>query len=224
MQVDDLESTGRHAEPVTARGAGLVACTRCTRVWPMGETRCARCGSELHSRDWRSLQRVWAWMIVGIVCYIPANIFPMLKTQVLFTHTESTIIEGAIELAQHGSYGIAFVILFASVAIPVGKFVAIGFLAWSVRRPERLHPHHRHRLYEVVEFIGRWSMIDVFVVAILAALVQLNFAASITPGPAAITFALSVIFTMLAAQSFDPRMIWDHDGRGPDNHLTSETP
>lgn len=199
-------------EPLlTAREQGLVSCQRCTRVWPMGTAACARCGTALQSRDWRSLQRVWAWLVVGIICYIPANLFPMLRTQVLFTTSEDTIIEGAVELATHGNIAVALIILIASVAIPIGKFIAIGYLALSVRNPERLKRKQRHRLYHFVEFIGRWSMIDVFVVAILSALVQLNFAASINPGPAAITFALSVIFTMLAALSFDPRMIWDGD-------------
>ncbi len=202
-----MESARR--EILTARECGLVACRRCAKVWPIAQTTCTRCGSPLQSRDWRSLQRVWAWLVVGIICYIPANIFPMLRTQVLFNTSESTIIEGAVELAMHGNLPIAAIILIASVAIPMGKFAAIAYLAWSVRRPERLRPRQRHRLYHFVEFIGRWSMIDVFVVAILSALVQLNFAASIHPGPAAITFALSVMFTMLAALSFDPRMIWD---------------
>ncbi len=194
---------------VTARQRGLVACQRCTKVWPMGQAKCGRCGSPLQSRDWRSLQRVWAWLVVGLICYIPANLFPMLRTKVLFTTSDSTIVEGAVELAQHGNLGIALVILVASVAIPIGKFGAIAYLAWSVRDPSRLKRGQRHRLYHFVEFIGRWSMIDVFVVAILSSLVQLNVAASIRPGPAAITFALSVMFTMMSALSFDPRLIWD---------------
>ena len=180
----------------------------------MGRETCGRCGSRLVSRDYGSIQRVWAWLAVGMICYIPANLFPMLETQVLFSTSEATIIEGAVELASHGNIGVALIILIASVAIPMGKFAAIGYLAVSVGRRERLRPGQRHRLYHIVEFIGRWSMIDVFVVAILSALVQLNFAASIKPGPAAITFALSVIFTMLAALSFDSRMIWDRGGRG----------
>ncbi len=207
--MDNMEDTGRQTPLVTARQEGLVACTRCTRVWPIGTDRCARCGTALRSRDRGSLQRVWAWLAVGMICYIPANVYPMLRTRVLFNSSDDTIIEGAIELASHGAVGIAIVIFVASVMIPVGKFVAIAWLAYSVAKPLSMEPHRRHKLYEVVEFIGRWSMIDVFVVAILSALVQLNFAASINPGPAAITFALSVIFTMLAAQSFDPRMIWD---------------
>jgi len=197
------------AHVVTARERGLVACTRCTRVWPMGQETCSRCGSRLVSRRTRSLQRVWAWMIMGLICYVPANLYPMLRTRTLFTTSESTIIGGAVEIARHGSYGIAVIILIASVLIPVGKFIAIAYLALSLRRQVAMSAHGRHRLYEVVEFIGRWSMIDVFVVAILSSLVQLSAVASINPGPAAVTFALSVIFTMIAALSFDPRMIWD---------------
>ena len=194
---------------MTAREAGLVACRRCARVWPFGTARCGRCGAHLISRDVHSLQRVWAWWVAGLICYIPANLYPMLITRTLASTSDSTIVGGAVELAQYGSYGVAAIILIASVLIPVGKFIAIAFLALSVRRGSQISSHHRHVLYEVVEFIGRWSMIDVFVVAILSSLVQLSFAASIRPGPAALTFALSVVFTMLSAQSFDPRLIWD---------------
>ena len=109
----------------------------------------------------------------------------------------------------HHQYGIALVVFVASIVIPIGKFVAVAFLAISVTRGSRVSTHHRMGVYEVVEYIGRWSMIDVFVVAILSALVQLNSIAAVTPGPASLFFALSVIFTMLSAQSFDPRMIWD---------------
>lgn len=112
-------------------------------------------------------------------------------------------------MAHHGAYGIAAIILIASVVIPLGKFWAVAFLAVSVRSKAGIAPNRRLLMYEIVEYIGRWSMIDIFVVAILSALVQLHGLASITPGPAAFFFALSVIFTMLSAQAFDPRMIWD---------------
>lgn len=193
----------------TARNSGLVACKRCTLVWPMGDDRCSRCGSRLVSRDEKSLQRVWAWWVAGIMAYIPANIYPMLETRTLVYNQKDTIVGGVIELAKHGSYGIAFIILLASIGIPLAKFAAIAFLAVSVRRGSQMDPDRRQGLYEVVEYIGRWSMIDVFVVAILSSLVQLNIIVTITPGPAALTFALSVIFTMLSAQAFDSRMIWD---------------
>ena len=193
----------------TAREAGLVTCRACSRVWP-GDTRtCGRCGTALVSRDPRSLQRVWAWWTAGLICYIPANLYPMLVTETLTRSSQSTIVGGAVEIAAHGDYVIALIVLLASLAIPVGKFVAIAYLCLSVGG-HRVRPMGgRMKLYEVIEFIGRWSMIDVFVVAILSAAVQLSVVASIHPGPAALSFALSVIFTMLAAKSFDPRLIWD---------------
>lgn len=143
------------------------------------------------------------------MAYIPANLYPMLNTRTLLHTSEDTIIAGAVELAAHGSIGVALIILIASVVIPLGKFFAIAYLALAVHRKSNWPPGRQHLLYEVVEYIGRWSMIDVFVVAILCSLVQLNVAASITPGFAALAFAFSVIFTMLSAQSFDPRLIWD---------------
>ena len=195
----------------TAREAGLVACRRCGQVHRQGEAQCKRCQSALISRDELSLQRVWAWLCAGMIAYIPANLYPMLRTSTLTETTESTILGGVVELVAYGSWGIAAIIFVASVVIPLGKFIAIGMLAVSVQRGSAASPHARHKAYEVVEFIGRWSMIDVFVVAILSALVQLDTIATVNPGLAAVSFALSVIFTMLAAQSFDSRMIWDAD-------------
>ncbi|PRY93307.1 paraquat-inducible protein A [Hasllibacter halocynthiae] len=207
-------SPGEGARVITAREAGLVGCRRCHLAHAWGTERCTRCGTPLQSRDETSLQRVWAWWIAGVLFYIPANLYPMLSTRVLFTTHEATIVEGAIQMAQSGAVGIAAIILIASVGIPVAKFAAIAWLAWSVQRPGRGDGHRRTVLYEVVEFIGRWSMIDIFVVAITSALVHLRVLVSVTPGPAAIAFALSVIFTMLAARSFDSRLIWDGIGRG----------
>lgn len=198
---------------LTARQAGFVGCESCGRVHRPEIRTCTRCGAALHSRRPGSLQQVWAWLIAGMVVYIPANIYPMLLTTSFGRTTENTIIGGVIELIEYGSFGVALIVFVASVLIPVGKFVAIGYLALVVRPGSRLARGSgmkgRQHLYEVVEFIGRWSMIDVFVVAILSALVQLDFAATINPGIAAVSFSLSVAFTMLAAQSFDPRLIWD---------------
>lgn len=196
---------------ISARSAGHLACERCGAVFPLSEEGqpCTRCGHKLRSRDMRSIQKVWAWWLVGVMCYIPANLEPMLRTRTLVHTSEDTIVAGAIALMHHGDYGVAAIILIASVGIPIAKFAAVAYLALSVRGVGKMSPGRRQHLYELVEYIGRWSMIDVFVVAILSALVQLNVAASISPGPAALTFALSVIFTMLAAQSFDSRLIWD---------------
>lgn len=193
----------------TARARGLVGCTRCLRPSPAGTARCPRCGSEMRSRDPLSLQKVWAWWAVGLGCYIPANIYPMLETRTLVSSQSDTIVGGAVALAHHGSIGVAVIILVASVLIPVAKFLIVAGLAIGVRHGPRLSEHRRHLLYELVEYIGRWSMIDVFVVAILSSLVQLQSLATITPGWASLFFALSVIFTMLGAQSFDSRLIWD---------------
>ncbi|WP_296373407.1 paraquat-inducible protein A [Yoonia sp.] len=175
----------------------------------MGTQTCKRCDGPLVSRDEKSLQKVWAWLIAGMIAYIPANIYPMLLTSTLIERSESTIVGGVIELVQHGSIGIAAIVFIASVIIPIGKFIAVGYLAISVQRRSVASRHARHKAFEAVEFVGRWSMIDVFVVAILSALVQFDTIATINPGIAAVSFALSVIFTMLAAQSFDARLIWD---------------
>ncbi len=196
---------------LTARDVGLVACTRCSRVHEGHVTACTRCGAALSSRDTTSIQRVWALLIAGMIMFIPANVYPMLRTDTLVEHTESTIVGGVFDLIHYGSIGIALIVFVASIVIPLGKFIAIAYLAISVQRKSTLNRHQRHVLYEVVEFIGRWSMIDVFVVAILSALVQLDTIATINPGVAAFSFALSVVFTMLSAQSFDARLIWDAD-------------
>lgn len=196
---------------MTAREAGLIACVRCGLLHEKKIHECTRCGAYLESRDATSIQRVWALLFAGMITFVPANVLPMLKTNTLVEHSESTIIGGVFELIHHGSIGIAAIVFIASILIPVGKFIAIAYLAISVQRKSTLNQHQRHKLYEVVEFIGRWSMIDVFVVAILSALVQLDTIASINPGVAAFSFALSVIFTMLSAQSFDARLIWDTD-------------
>ena len=215
MQVDDLADAREQNAVLTARRAGLVACTGCGKVHPPDRAECVRCGAALRSRDATSLQRVWAWWFAGVVAYVPANTYPIMRTNSLGHESQSTIVGGALELVSHGSYGVAFIVFVASVLIPIGKFIAIAYLAFSVQRGVTMRQTARHHLYEAVEFIGRWSMIDVFVVAILSALVQFNFVAAIHPGIAAVSFALSVAFTMLSAQSFDSRMIWDSDETRP---------
>ena len=202
-----------HDGPVmTAHRAGLRGCRGCGRVWPDDETTCQRCGAALVRPDRRSLGAVWAWLAAGLIFYVPANLFPMLKTSTLGGlrgTSESTILGGVVELIHYKSYGVAAIVFIASIVVPIAKFMAIIWLARRAGRPATVQDAHRRlHVYEAVEFVGRWSMIDVFVVAILSALVQLGFVASIHPGPAAVSFALSVAFTMLSAQSFDPRLIW----------------
>ncbi|MDO5647487.1 paraquat-inducible protein A [Paracoccus sp. (in: a-proteobacteria)] len=200
------------APVLTAHRAGLIGCRSCGRVWPRDDHQCGRCGASLVPPDRRGLSAVWAWLIAGIIAYIPANVFPMMKTQTfagLAGNSEATIIGGVLELIAYGSWDIAIIVFVASIVVPIGKFIAIIWLALAAGKPATVsQAHTRLKVFEIVEFIGRWSMIDVFVVAILSALVQLGFVASIHPGPAAVSFALSVAFTMLAAQSFDARLIW----------------
>jgi paraquat-inducible protein A len=205
----DMADPRAPAPVLTARGAGLVGCRTCGKVSDADAPACPRCGTALHTRMPHSLQRVLAWLLVGLMCYIPANLLPMLITRTLGRAQHSTIVGGVIDLLHHGAWDIALVVFAASVVIPIGKFVVLSYLVYSIRFRVSLDVHARIRLYDIVEFIGRWSMIDVFVVAILTALVQLGFLASINPGPAAAFFALSVAFTMLSAQSLDPRLIWD---------------
>lgn len=208
----DADTASDQAPVLTAHRAGLIGCRGCGRVWPLETPACQRCGAQLVPPDRRCLSAVWAWWTAGLIFYVPANLFPMLKTSTLgglAGNTESTIFGGVVELIRHGDYGVALVIFVASIVVPVTKFLAIAWLATVAGRPATIHDAHRRlHVFELVEFVGRWSMVDVFVVAILSALVQLGFVASIHPGPAAVSFALSVAFTMLSAQSFDPRLIW----------------
>ncbi len=206
--MDNLASSRKTYASLTAREAGLVACTTCGLLDHPRQT-CQRCGAALHSREPLSYQRTLAWLIAGMVFFIPANLYPMLITNTFGSEQKSTIIGGVIELIEYGSYFVALVVGVASILVPLAKFAVIGLLLASIRRAWKLNPHQRLHLYEITEFIGRWSMIDVFVVAILAALIQLDFVASVNPGFAAVSFALSVIFTMLSAQSLDQRLIWD---------------
>lgn len=200
----------RHGHALTARNSGLVACRHCGRVWPAQQTHCGLCHAKLSSRFPQSLQHVWAWWFAGVIAYIPANLYPMMRTDALGTVYASTIVGGVIDLLHHGAAFVAIVVFFASVCIPTGKFLAIAWVARTLRRPPGEVPSHRlHQVHTIVEFVGRWSMIDVFVVAILSALVQISVVVSIEPGIAAVSFALSVGFTMMSALSLDPRLIYD---------------
>lgn len=201
-----MAHAGKTQPLITAREAGLIGCRICGRANPALTTHCRLCGGKLDPEP--GLQQVWAWLIAGFVVYIPANLYPMLRTSTMGKTTDNTILGGAIELMHYGSYGVALVVFVASIVIPVAKFIIIGYLALAVQFRWPMKGRTRFHLFEVVEFVGRWSMIDVFVVAILSALVQFNLAATIAPGIAAASFALSVAFTMLSALSFDPRLIW----------------
>lgn len=196
---------------LSARAAGLIRCRACGALHKIDTVdHCRRCGASVTVKRSLSLQRVWAFLIVGVLSYIPANIHPITTTQSLTGSRTDTIVSGIIALYDSGSVFVAGVIFVASICIPVMKFLVIGGLALTLHFNWPMSIHTRHRLHALTEFIGRWSMIDVFVVAVLAALIQLGSILTITPGIGIGSFAVSVIFTMFAASSLDSRLFWGH--------------
>ena len=196
------------ASNASARAQGLQGCPVCTGVVPLDWKECKGCGARLHGDFRRSIQETWAWLITSVVLYIPANYLPIMHTTFLGRTTENTIFGGVVTLWQHGSYPIAMVIFVASVFVPIGKILILGWLCISVQQRSTLVLPQKTRLYRITEFVGRWSMVDVFVVGILVALIQLGAIMTILPGAAALAFAAMVATTMLAAIAFDPRLIW----------------
>jgi len=155
-----------------------------------------------------SVQKTWALLITSVVFYIPANILPIMNTRFLGQDEPSTILGGVILLWEMGSYPIAAVIFVASVAVPMAKMLVLAWLNYSVQHQHSRFSKERVKLYRLAEFVGRWSMVDVYVVVILVTLIQLGNTMSINPGGAALAFSGVVITTMLAAMSFEPKLIW----------------
>ncbi len=193
----------------SAAAQGLAHCHICTLTSPEYLNHCPRCGAALHYRTPHSLQRTLACLITAVILYLPANVLPITHTDQFGNNTDSTIIGSAMMMWHHGSYPVSLIIFIASILIPLAKLLGLFWLCWSVKRPNSPLPRQRTSLYRITEFVGRWSMVDVFVVAILVALVQLGGILTIRPGPAALAFSGVVIITMFAAESFDPRLIWD---------------
>ncbi|MEO7065876.1 MAG: paraquat-inducible protein A [Rhodanobacter sp.] len=170
---------------------------------------CPRCGSVLHRRKPASFVRTWALLIAAFIMYIPANLVPIMRTASLNDIDDNTIISGVVELWNKGSPGLAVIVFSASIVVPVSKFLALGTLLITSQRHSAWAPRQRAKLYRVVELIGYWSMLDVFVVALLTALVRFSVLSRVEPLPGVIFFGLTVVLTMLASMSFDPRLIWD---------------
>jgi paraquat-inducible protein A len=198
---------------VTAAQAGLVSCEACHLLSqpadPTAPGFCPRCGEELEVRHHASIQKTWALVIAAVICYIPANLLPVMNSTTLGETEGDTILGGVAYLYSSGSWPLALIVLVASVMIPLGKLVALAYLLIGVQRGSVANNHERTRLYRLVEIIGRWSMLDVFVVTFTVALVQLQPLMSVESGPGVLFFAAVVVLTMLAAESFDPRLIWD---------------
>mgnify|MGYP001809870647 CR=1 FL=1 len=196
---------------ISAARLGLVSCHRCSRLAPATTSHCPRCGAPLHVRKPDSLNRTTALLVAAMILYLPANLLPMMETRSLVAHTNDTILSGVVYFWNTGSIGLAVLIFSFSILIPILKMGALSMLVLSVRRGRSRSRRQRMRLFRLVEFVGRWSMLDVFVVALMVGLVRFGGLAMIKAGPAAAAFGTVVVLTMLAAFSFDPRLIWDKD-------------
>ena len=198
---------------VTAARLGYLTCHACGLLHrASGHAHglfCTRCGAALHTRKPNSVARAWALLIAAYVLIVPANVLPVMVSGSLFGAESDTIMSGVAFLWSDGSWLLAAILFIASIAVPFAKLGAMTFLLVSVQRRSTLAPEQRTRLYRVLEFVGRWSMIDIYVAAILTALVQFGGLMSIQAGPGAIAFGSVVVLTMFAAESFDPRLIWD---------------
>lgn len=196
-----------------ALDAGILACHECQQLNrpPAGQPpRCRRCGARLHGRRPNSIARTWALLLSAALLYIPANLLPIMSVHMLGRGSPATIMGGVIELIQAGMLPIALVVFVASILVPSFKLLGIALLLYSVQRHQVMSPRQRILMYRFIEWIGRWSMLDIFVIAILVALVSFGNLASIEAGAGALAFAAVVILTMLAAITFDPRLIWDN--------------
>jgi paraquat-inducible protein A len=200
---------------ITGLRLGLVVCGRCRITVRAidGGSRCPRCRARLHARKPASLATTAALLISAALLYIPANLLPVMHTHTFFEDEDDTIMSGVISLAHQGSWPIALLVFFASIVVPILKILALGEIVIAVSRKSIHNVQQRSRLFRTVEFVGRWSMLDVFAVSILVALVQVQSLAVVDVRPGALAFAAVVVLTMLAAQTFDERLLWDAHGR-----------
>jgi paraquat-inducible protein A len=202
---------------VMGRTMGLLVCGQCratVRSIAAARLHCPRCDAVLHERKPHSVATTTALGISAALLYIPANILPVMHMHTLFSDEDDTIMSGVISLAHSGSWPVALLVFFASIVVPLLKLIALSEILIAVTRNSVHHPEQRSRLFRLVEFVGRWSMLDVFAMSLLVALVQIQSLATVQVRPAALAFAGVVVLTMLAAQSFDERLLWDTQSRG----------
>ena len=212
--LDRSNPANRTARPGTAQGP-LLGCESCGLVSspPRSAARCPRCDSALHVRKPNSLARTWALMLAAAILYIPANLYPVLTVVQLSAGQPSTILGGVRELIASGMYPLAALVFFASIAVPMLKLVSLTVMLVATQTHRTGWLRDRTRLYHVVRWVGRWSMIDIFMESLLGALVRFGNVVTIEPGIGAVAFCAVVILTMLAAETFDPRLMWDAAGR-----------
>ncbi|MCS3838913.1 paraquat-inducible protein A [Pseudomonas sp. JAI111] len=199
--------------PPVASELNLCLCHSCGMACDMTHEphECERCGAPLHRRKTNTLTRTWAYMFTALAFYVPANLLPVMNTKMVGNGADSTIMSGVLEFWEAGAWDIALIIFIASIAVPGIKFVALTLLLVTVHRDSDWARKERSKLYRFVEVIGYWSMLDVIVVALVASLVKFQALADIEPRPGILFFGLVVVFTMLSAMSFDPRLIWDNE-------------
>lgn len=197
--------------PPFAEQLNLRLCHRCKYASPMeGDPRhCARCMARLHYRKPNAITRTWALTLAALVFYIPANVLPIMRASALHHDSTTTILGSVVDLWNQGAWDIALIIFIASVGVPVTKFLALGYLLVSVQWGSTRSRKERTQLYRLLELIGYWSMLDVFVAGLLTALVQFGPLGGIEPRPGILYFGLVVVLTMMATLSFDSRLIWD---------------
>ncbi|MGJ7509981.1 paraquat-inducible protein A [Variovorax sp. GT1P44] len=206
-----------NATPSTETGKQLrlMSCHHCGSVWKDAEegANCERCATTLHTRKPDSFNRTWAYLIAAAILYLPANMLPVMITKSLFGTQQDTILSGVIYFWVSGAYGLAALIFVASFLVPLFKLSALTLLNYTAQRGSDWRQLERAKLYRMLEVIGRWSMLDVFVVALLAGLVRIHGFAEITAGVGIAAFGAVVVLTMLASLSFDPRLTWDTRAR-----------
>ncbi len=208
-------------QPQKALQQGLTCCLSChqlVRLPASGRCRCPRCGGRVHGRIDGSLMLTWALTITGALLLLPANILPVMTVVYLGSGEPNTIISGVMQLYNTGLWGIALIVFVASIAVPVMKLVGLALLLVQIQLRLPIIPLQAMKLYRVVSGIGRWSLLDLFMISILVALVDMGAIAQVAAGPGSTAFATVVVITMLAARSFDPRLIWDlYDQQQRDN-------
>ena len=196
----------------SAQALGIIGCGVCgqlNRCAIPAEHYCSRCGASLHARKTRSIARTTALTLAAALLYIPANLYPVLETETLSGTEGHTILAGIVELWQDGSWLLATLVFFASIFVPLLKLTALGLLLFSVCSRRPWHVREQTGVYRLIEFVGRWSMLDVYVVSILVALVHWRTLETVHPGTGSLAFAAVVVLTMLATRAFDPRLLWD---------------
>ena len=199
----------------TAMDARLISCHDCGKLLDASQIPsdvslvCPRCGSDLHFRKPHSLTRVWALIITSIILFIPANLLPIMRVDFLGTIDYSTIMDGIIYFFEEKEYGIGIIIFVASILVPLFKIVGMIIILLSIQFKWKRGLRHKAKMFRFIEFIGRWSMLDIFVIALMSTLVSFGGFTATFAAPAATYFSAVVICTMFAALTFDSRLLWD---------------